>query len=469
MEANDAIQGSNETQGSAFYRVPVEILYRILHHATTSSLFPYLDDGSLSHSILHNPYLYGAYENGPVYLMPYFDHATYANQQRRITSLRQVCRQWNDIIKHYIAPKYQWIFTDDGTFIYPRPSQHPHLIILDCDRKPSSIVANLIPNRYELIGNDVQSPFKLPDKDLSQVKIGVFGLVLSFNVRDFPSRFPSLQSLTISLWGNGFRLLLRMPALMEQLTHLSLVWFTILPFASVGDRVLCFPNLRYLSIHFDSTFLSGSSAPELFPKWQLERLSCLSIAGRVPVEAEETFNTFFDHLSMGSRVTEVLFDFIWPQDDPRSNTFWGKMWTKWFPDLNILGVPWEIIDTVTSSLLSMRSSMKTSTRPSLRLFLLLNDAFGRPRPSTKNHHRFSDALGHAYRAGYLERVYIPEPEVRTLFVQDLVQYCLLRDIPVYDVEGWQVYKSTPPAGCVLPAPKKPFVRTAHPYMDPSYL
>ncbi|PVF99664.1 hypothetical protein CPB86DRAFT_783549 [Serendipita vermifera] len=444
MESNctsDTIQNSNDIQERAFYRIPVEIWCRFFHHAVTLSLFPYTDDGSLSLSILHNPYLYGAYQKDLFLWMPYFDRATYANQQRRITRLRQVCRLWNDIIKRYIAPKYQWMFINSGELIYPPSPRPPHLVIIDYDRGPNSTVFKLVPNRHRLFGSAPSPSFTLPDHDFSQVKIAVFGLKPPRRLQGFATQFPSLRSLTLDMRGPGFMVLLRAPNLMEQLTHLSLIYYADPRFiSSFKDRIVCFPNVQYFSIHFDHSYFPDPSHTPLFPKWQLRRLVCLSIAGHVPLAAGETLGSFFGSLSMGSRVTDVLLDFSWPKADPRTNAFWQKMWTEWFPHLNLLGISLESLDTVTSSLLSARSveaAGSTTPRQALRLFLLLNNIFGQPQPPLQWRYEFA-ALGEMYRAGHLERIYLPESQIETMFADNIVYQCQRQKIPVYDVEGWQI-------------------------------
>ncbi|PVF99665.1 hypothetical protein CPB86DRAFT_872512 [Serendipita vermifera] len=466
MEANSTRNGtgkSNNTQGPTFCRLPVEIWCRIFHHAVTSSLFPYSEDGSSSLSILHDPYLYGAGQDGTVLLTPYLDHTTYANQQRHITHLRQVCRRWNDILEQYITPRYQWMFTGDDEFIYPPPSRRPHLMVISQDRRSCSSSINVMSKSYNLTGHGPTNGANLilsrhglvriyphpsltfPEQDLSQVKIAVFGRFSAFEVKELPSRCPLLQSLTLDVRCNGFTELLHIATLMNQLTHLSLAYFIIQPHMDFENLTLYFPNVRYLAIHFGYPFREQNLAFQRFPRWRLKRLTCLSIAGFVPLEAEETLSDFFGGLSTSGEVTDLLLDFNWLSGNAKTSAFWRKMWSEWFPHLTVLGVPQESLGTVTSSLLSARSSIldvNTTARSSMCLYILLNRAFGSPQESHQAHYEFDDALEEVYRAGYLERIYLPDSHTKE-FARCLVDYCLKREIPVYNVEGWQIYQSLP--------------------------
>jgi hypothetical protein len=311
MEANSTKPIVQETHNMSlepiFYRVPIEVWCNILHHATTSSFFPYSEhsDGDtlgLSLSIIHNPYLFGVNQNYFERSLPYMNHRMYATHQRHITYLRQVCRLWNDVINRYVISRSQWMFTNNRDFHYPPRSmttrQRPQLIIVDEEESNQSLSTDLVDSKLR---DDIESTVALSssralafsDHDLSEVRIAVVVGVRSDAIETL-SKISSLRALSIDMRDMGFFQLLHTPSLMDTLTHLHI--FYIMPFSlfQLGNRTLCLPNVRYLALQFDSFYFSTSFASEPLPTWQLKKLRCLSIAGRVTPRADETLGAFFD-------------------------------------------------------------------------------------------------------------------------------------------------------------------------------
>jgi hypothetical protein len=136
-------------------------------------------------------------------------------------------------------------------------------------------------------------------------------------------------------------------------------------------------------------------------------------------------------------VAELLLDFSWDPQDSRTEPFWKRLFTVWFPHLTVLGCRSESFNPVTFALLSIPVNAPPRR---LSLFFLENDVFGFPRRSRSYGHDL-EALNEVYRAGHLERVYIPTLDYQPGFILALVDRCIEYSIPLYNTEGWQIYKA----------------------------
>jgi hypothetical protein len=226
---------------------------------------------------------------------------------------------------------------------------------------------------------------------------------------------------------------------MNKLTHLHL--FNIVPhqWNYLGRDSIHLPGLNYLALHFHPSYFSGRCIYGPFPNWRLERLNCLSMAGGTIMPAlDEILGTYFERLSCsgGNPVSELLLDFRWKKK-LHTKVLWERIWLEWFPCLTVLGCRSESLRAITLSLLGISSHTAHWRR--ISLFLLDNDVFGAPRIQEIEDQAFS-AVHEAYRAGHLERIYIPTSDPQSSFVRTLVRYCNGHKIPVYDTEGWQVYQ-----------------------------
>jgi hypothetical protein len=172
--------------------------------------------------------------------------------------------------------------------------------------------------------------------------------------------------------------------------------------------------------------------------------------GRIEPEAYKFLRAYLDQLSSSgsNTISELLLDFDWekyrPSDwdqEPLIRSFWEHLWTVLFPRLTVIGCRSEALDAVTSSLLSI--SKFTPVQRHLGIFLLENDILGIPRTTKGRNYNF-DTLREVYRAGHLEKIYIPASNTPPNSVKSLVRYCIARRIPIYDTEGWQVYEALPP-------------------------
>jgi hypothetical protein len=53
-------------------------------------------------------------------------------------------------------------------------------------------------------------------------------------------------------------------------------------------------------------------------------------------------------------------------------------------------------------------------------------------------------LGEVYRAGRLERIYVPSSELYSDFIKVIIRYCIEYKIPVYDAETQRALEASRP-------------------------
>jgi hypothetical protein len=421
--------------GRLFYDIPIEIWCSILHYAVISPLFPYSeqdpDNDLLSLSILHEPYLFLVYWSPLPSSMQYLNHEIYTSCQLVLAQLRRVCRLWNQIMKRHIIPRYQWMFLDN------QGSHSPRGLMINPQQPCLLVVTEYGQSRPSLVYSDY---------DLSRVKIVVLEHVsMTRSLVEALSSIPSLRALSFGSDNPALlSQLLGTPSVMKNLTHLHIFHIKYSDFVDFKNKPpLCFPNLRYLALHFKLYhFIDGRRTNNLFPKWKLERLTCLSIAvANMLPGNDEALGIFFERLlSSGTNmVSELLLDF---RQQNIKSSFWERVWTVWFPHLAVLGCPAQCIADVASSLLWISTATPLQNPPSL--FILDQDT-NRSTPQCRD-------LGEIYRVGHLKRIIVPSSDYYSSFVESLVDYCSEQKIPVYDTEGWQVHKVSGPPSNIFASP-----------------
>ncbi|PVF99666.1 hypothetical protein CPB86DRAFT_783550 [Serendipita vermifera] len=361
---------------SSLQRLPEDIWYHVLQHATISFLFPqwkdpdeeFLAPGS---SIINNPPLFG-YRVGS-YRQPHFDYEVYAYHQRRLTSLRQ----------RSIMNKYQWIFTNNQDICDPPSSrttrQTPRMVLIDegAQRSRHRVRRSFY---YHSMSGTANSHLSLSDHNLSDVKIAVLKGSKA-TLMEALNQMNSLQVLSIQNPGTDLSSILGSLYTLNNLTHLHL--------SSNAPLERSFPRLRYLSLHWGFASFRAYPFPPVCWKLKHGRLKCLSIAGYIPESAYNFLTEFLSHISIvAPAVSELLLDFSWVWNSI-SRRFWEWVW-KSFPRIEILGCQPRFFFAVTSTLASV--------------------------------------AGEAKDGG-------------SMFVKRLVHYCLEGNIPVYDAQGWQLYKT----------------------------
>ncbi|PVF99667.1 hypothetical protein CPB86DRAFT_872514, partial [Serendipita vermifera] len=463
MEANPSqstsIYHHDVPQESIFYRIPVEIWYLTLPKATSSSLFPYEESGddddslTLSLSILHNPYLFETYQSVFTLQPLYFDYRTYVNHQRNISRLRQVCRLWNDILTQQALKRYQWMFTNNSNFHYPLRSmshqRRPQLLVVDESKEDHCLASKLIlrgssRSFYPQFAEGLPPPkFALADHDLSDVRFAILGDV-QVNFAEVLGRMTSLRLLSLDAFSRGFPQILDSSDLQRTLTHLHVFAITPTSLMRHQNSLWNFHSLRYLALQFDPVYFDNPFTFDLFPKCKLEQLNCLSITANVQNGAERTLENIFSRLS-ASHVSELLLDCHWDASS-RSISFLEKVRSVCFPQINILGIPYVSLGAAIESLLSTPlihatdGKDTTSSHPrGLYLFILTESSFGPASTSGSIQESELESLGKAFQARHVERIYLSKYDTQTLSIDCLVEYCLKHGIPIYDVDGCEIY------------------------------
>jgi hypothetical protein len=403
-----------------FYDIPIEIWCKILDYATLSHLFPHSeqdpDHNTSSISILHQPFLFGVTWDRLPHSIKYTNNTVHVGYRERIKRLRLVCHRWNEIMNRYIAPLYRAMFLSDTN---PGKSQRRPWIIL------------LTEYKYNYPKVDYS------DYDLADVRIAVLKYRRNtFILAELLHRLPLLRALSI----NSDELELFHPlSLTSKLTHLHLS--NIGP-SDLRYTQLALPNLHYLSLHLLSSFFGKEYiyAPYFSPNWKLERLNYLSIAAEnIPQWAEDALSALFRGLSSSgsNMVSELRFDFrsgqkFW------AKAFWECIWKVWFPHLTVLGCPPRCVSAVISSLLSPPVYMPHRQRISLFILDKVEDESWREEPPQDRN------LGEVYRAGRLERIYVPSSELYSDFIKVIIRYCIEYKIPVYDAETQRALEASRP-------------------------